>query len=210
MALVAAVIALALIEFIVFGLLVARARVQCQVAAPATTGHPVFERYFRVQQNTLEQLIVFVPSVWLFGYYVSALWAAGLGVLFVDRPGPVPDGLRGGPEEARRGLRPVVPAERDPGGGGAGRGDPEPDVGAPSAATGPWRESATEGRSRLKPLLQLGRVRLALVDDLGVEDLLGLGEGQRQRARRRPAPPRPPEPAGRSSCGSRRGSWRRR
>lgn len=83
MALVAAVIALALIEFIVFGLLVARARVQCQVAPPATTGHPVFERYFRVQQNTLEQLIVFVPSVWLFGYYVSALWAAGLGVVFV-------------------------------------------------------------------------------------------------------------------------------
>ncbi len=115
MALVAAVIALALIEFIVFGLLVARARVRCQVAAPATTGHPVFERYFRVQQNTLEQLIVFVPSVWLFGYYVSALWAAGLGRAVRHRPGPVPDGLRRGPEEAQRGLRPVVPAERDPG-----------------------------------------------------------------------------------------------
>lgn len=83
MALVAVVIALALIEFIVFGLLVARARVQCNVKPPATTGHPVFERYFRVQQNTLEQLIVFVPSVWLFGMYVSPLWAAGLGVVFV-------------------------------------------------------------------------------------------------------------------------------
>jgi uncharacterized membrane protein YecN with MAPEG domain len=83
MALVAAVIALALIEFLVFGLLVGRARVRCNVLAPATTGHPVFERYFRVQQNTLEQLIVFVPSVWLFGMYVSVLWAAGLGVLFV-------------------------------------------------------------------------------------------------------------------------------
>lgn len=83
MALVAAVIALALIEYLAFALLVGRARVQCNVPAPATTGHPVFERYFRVQQNTLEQLIVFVPSVWLFGYYVSSLWAAGLGVLFV-------------------------------------------------------------------------------------------------------------------------------
>jgi uncharacterized MAPEG superfamily protein len=83
MALVAAVIALALIEYLAFGLLVARARVRCNLPAPATTGHPVFERYFRVQQNTLEQLVVFVPSVWLFGYYVSALWAAGLGVLFV-------------------------------------------------------------------------------------------------------------------------------
>jgi uncharacterized MAPEG superfamily protein len=83
MALVAAVIALALIEYMVFALLVGRARVRCNVPAPATTGDPVFERYFRVQQNTLEQLIVFVPSSWLFGYYVSALWAAALGVLFV-------------------------------------------------------------------------------------------------------------------------------
>ena len=83
MALVAVVIALALIEYLVFGILVGRARVRCDVPAPATTGHPVFERYFRVQQNTLEQLIVFVPSMWLFGLYVSPLWAAGLGILFV-------------------------------------------------------------------------------------------------------------------------------
>ena len=83
MALVAIVIAIALIEYLVFGLLVGRARVRCKVLAPATTGHPVFERYFRVQQNTLEQLVVFVPSIWLFGMYVSPLWAAGLGLLFV-------------------------------------------------------------------------------------------------------------------------------
>ena len=83
MALVAIVIALALIEYLVFALLVGRARVRCNVLAPATTGHPVFERYFRVQQNTLEQLIVFLPSIWLFGTYVSPLWAAGLGLLFV-------------------------------------------------------------------------------------------------------------------------------
>ena len=61
----------------------ARARVRCKIDAPATTGHPVFERYFRVQQNTMEQLIVFIPSMWLFGFYVSPLWAAGLGLLFV-------------------------------------------------------------------------------------------------------------------------------
>ena len=54
-----------------------RARVRCNVPAPATTGHPVFERYFRVQQNTLEQLIVFVPSMWLFGLYVSAALGRG-------------------------------------------------------------------------------------------------------------------------------------
>jgi uncharacterized membrane protein YecN with MAPEG domain len=83
MALVAAVILLALIEFIVFSLLVGRARIRCNVQAPAITGHPIFERYFRVQQNTLEQLMVFVPSVWLFGLYVSTLWAAVLGVVFI-------------------------------------------------------------------------------------------------------------------------------
>ena len=74
---------LALIEFIVFSLLVGRARMRCNVQAPAITGHPVFERYFRVQQNTLEQLIVFIPAVWFFGLYVSTLWAAGLGVVFI-------------------------------------------------------------------------------------------------------------------------------
>lgn len=83
MALVAVVVLLALLEFIVFTMLVGRARIRCKVIAPATTGHPVFERYFRVQQNTLEQLIVFLPAVWFFGVYVSPLWAAGLGLVFV-------------------------------------------------------------------------------------------------------------------------------
>lgn len=83
MALVAAVILIALIEFLAFALLVGRARIRCNVPAPATTGHPVFERYFRVQQNTLEQLIVFVPAAWFFGLYVSTVWAAVLGVLFI-------------------------------------------------------------------------------------------------------------------------------
>lgn len=83
MALVAVVIVLALLEFLVFGLLVARARMRCGVQPPATTGHPVFERYFRVQQNTMEQLVVFIPAVWLFGLYVSPLWGAVLGVVFL-------------------------------------------------------------------------------------------------------------------------------
>jgi len=83
MAIVHVVIAAALLEFIVFGVLVARARIQHQVKAPAVTGHPVFERYFRVHYNTLEQLVAFVPGAWLFGTYVSPSWAAGLGVLYL-------------------------------------------------------------------------------------------------------------------------------
>ena len=53
------------------------------MAAPATTGHPIFERYFRVQQNTLERLVIHLPALWLFGLYASPLWAAILGVVFI-------------------------------------------------------------------------------------------------------------------------------
>jgi glutathione S-transferase len=77
------VILLALLEYIVFTGLVGRARMLYGIKAPATTGHPDFERTNRVHQNTLESLIVFVPAVWIFGLYVSYLWAAVLGVLFV-------------------------------------------------------------------------------------------------------------------------------
>jgi uncharacterized MAPEG superfamily protein len=80
---VAIVLALALIEYFVFGVLVGRARGQYGVEAPATTGHPVFERYHRVHQNTLEQLAIFVPALWMFGVYVSAPIAALLGLVFV-------------------------------------------------------------------------------------------------------------------------------
>jgi uncharacterized membrane protein YecN with MAPEG domain len=80
---VAIVIALALLEYFAFGVLVGRARTQYGVEAPAITGHPVFERHFRVHQNTLEQLVIFIPAVWLFGAYVSPRAAAGLGLVFI-------------------------------------------------------------------------------------------------------------------------------
>jgi len=77
------VLALALLEFLYFGLAVAGARTTYKVAPPATTGHEVFERYFRVQMNTLEQLVIFVPSILLFGWYVNAWLAALLGATFI-------------------------------------------------------------------------------------------------------------------------------
>ena len=83
MQLVAFVILLALLEYVVFGMLVGRARGKYGVNAPATAGHPVFERYFRVHYNTLEQLVVFVPAMWLYGTYVSPSWAACLGLAYI-------------------------------------------------------------------------------------------------------------------------------
>jgi uncharacterized MAPEG superfamily protein len=80
---VAFVIALALLEFAAFGMLVGWARGRYKVAAPAIGGHPVFERYFRAHQNTMEQLVAFVPAIWLFGAYVNPTWAAWLGLVFV-------------------------------------------------------------------------------------------------------------------------------
>jgi glutathione S-transferase len=77
------VIVLALVEFVVFGFAVGRARTRYRVPAPATAGHEVFERYYRVQMNTLEQLVLFLPAIVLFGRYLSAPVAAALGSLFI-------------------------------------------------------------------------------------------------------------------------------
>jgi hypothetical protein len=77
------VILVALLEYLVFTGLVGRARGRFGVKAPATVGHPEFERVYRVQQNTLESLIVFVPAIWIFGLYVGPLLAAGFGVVFI-------------------------------------------------------------------------------------------------------------------------------
>lgn len=59
------------------------ARGKYGIKAPAVTGHPEFEKRFRIQQNTLEQLVVFLPSLWIFAFAVSPLWAALLGLVFV-------------------------------------------------------------------------------------------------------------------------------
>ena len=83
MEIVAAAIMLAILEYIGLAMLVGYVRGRYGVAAPAVTGHPEFERYFRVQQNTLELLVPLVPSAWLFGLYVSAVWGAVLVGVFV-------------------------------------------------------------------------------------------------------------------------------
>jgi uncharacterized MAPEG superfamily protein len=77
------IVVLALVEYAVLGAMVGRARVQYKVPAPATTGDPIFERYFRVHQNTLEQLIVFVPAMFIFATYVHMIAAVALGFVFV-------------------------------------------------------------------------------------------------------------------------------
>ena len=77
------VVLMALVEYIAFIGIVGSTRDKYGVAAPATTGNPQWERLYRIQVNTAEQLVLFIPAIYGFAYYVSESWAAGIGVLFV-------------------------------------------------------------------------------------------------------------------------------
>jgi uncharacterized membrane protein YecN with MAPEG domain len=74
---------LTLILFFIITANVGRARLKYKVPVPQTSGEPDFERVFRVQQNTLEQLILFLPSLWLFSLFVNAIWGAGIGAVWL-------------------------------------------------------------------------------------------------------------------------------
>ena len=83
MILVEIVIALAALQLAYFALRVSQAREKYNVPAPATTGNEMFERFYRVQMNSLELIVVFIPAIWLFGEHISPLWAAILGAIYL-------------------------------------------------------------------------------------------------------------------------------
>ena len=83
MEVVAVVTGLALIEYMVLSWRVGMARGKYGIAAPAISGDEMFERHYRVQQNTVEQLVVFLPSLWIFARYTSAELGAVLGLVFI-------------------------------------------------------------------------------------------------------------------------------
>jgi len=80
---IAIVAILALAQFVLFSIQVGSMRAKHDVRAPAITGHPDFERMFRIQQNTMEQLVVFIPVLWIFGYLVNPFWGAAIGLVFI-------------------------------------------------------------------------------------------------------------------------------
>jgi glutathione S-transferase len=80
---VAIVTVVALLQFFWFGWQVGVARGKYNIAAPAVSGNEMFERVFRVHMNTLEQLVVFLPSLWIFASFISPLWAAVLGAIYI-------------------------------------------------------------------------------------------------------------------------------
>ena len=72
-----------LILFFVVTINVGRARVKSGIKPPQISGDPEFERVVRVQQNTLEQLVLFLPALWIFAIVVSPKYAAGLGAVWI-------------------------------------------------------------------------------------------------------------------------------
>ena len=64
--LVAIVTLLALLVYFYMSQRVGRGRGKYGIVAPAVTGHPDFERDYRIQMNTLEWLPLFLVSFWLF------------------------------------------------------------------------------------------------------------------------------------------------
>ena len=77
------IILLALAQYLYFTMRVGLARGKFGVKAPATSGHEIWERVYRVQQNTLEQLVMFIPAMIAFSMYASSRWALLPGVLFL-------------------------------------------------------------------------------------------------------------------------------
>lgn len=74
---------LALMQYFFFGFLVARARSQYNVPAPRMTGDEHFERILRVQNNTLEQLIIFLPALFIAAEYWSQGFVTLLGLVYL-------------------------------------------------------------------------------------------------------------------------------
>jgi len=59
------------------------ARNKLGVDAPAMSGQPAFDVAFRIHMNTIEQLVLFVPMLWLAVAVVGDIWAAEIGVVWI-------------------------------------------------------------------------------------------------------------------------------
>ncbi|MCZ7597839.1 MAG: MAPEG family protein [Gammaproteobacteria bacterium] len=74
---------LAVLQYFFFGVRVGLARGRYGVKAPAVSGHETFEREFRVHMNTLEQLVAFLPALFIAGMYWPDAVIAGIGTVYL-------------------------------------------------------------------------------------------------------------------------------
>ena len=78
-----AIILIALLQFIFFTGRAGFSRGKYDIKPPKTVGNERWERIFRIQQNTMEQLVIFIPAMLIFSLYVSATWVLLPGILFI-------------------------------------------------------------------------------------------------------------------------------
>ena len=63
--------------------MVSKAREKFQVKAPAISGNEEFERVYRIQMNTIENVLLFLPAMWIYAFYLGDLGAACTGLIWV-------------------------------------------------------------------------------------------------------------------------------
>lgn len=73
----------ALVVYIWMFVNVGKARGKYKVPAPATDGPVEWQSVLRVQANTVEQMVMFFPALWMCGYFLSDRWAALGGAVWV-------------------------------------------------------------------------------------------------------------------------------
>ncbi len=74
---------LAVVLTFVLGGRVGYMRGRCKIEAPATTGHPDFERAFRIHANTVENFVLFVPLLWIASLSYGGMIPFWLGIVWV-------------------------------------------------------------------------------------------------------------------------------
>jgi uncharacterized MAPEG superfamily protein len=75
--------ALAVLQFFFFGYMTGDARRKSGLKAPAVTGHPDFERMYRVQTNTLELIVAFLPALFIAAQYWSSTIISIIGLVYL-------------------------------------------------------------------------------------------------------------------------------
>ena len=74
---------LAVLQFFFFGAMTGRERRKSGIKAPAISGNDAFERMYRVQMNTLETLVAFLPVLLIAGKYWNGSLIAGIGCVYL-------------------------------------------------------------------------------------------------------------------------------
>lgn len=83
MAFVALVTLLLVMQYLYFMAMVGKARGTADIKAPSISGDDTFERHSRVHLNTLEQLMITLPTMWVCASYFSATFASTMGLTFL-------------------------------------------------------------------------------------------------------------------------------